>query len=231
MASSTRNDDVVELLDVGQLAHRTDAQGSAAFDYVAAGALLILRADSRCDVGDRKVVGTKTIGTDVDLDTRRTRAPEEDLCNAIGILDPFLDEKLDLFAQLHHVTRSGDRVHQYRLRIRVALLSNRRVRCLRQAPADRAQFLLNFLEGDVWVFLEVERERHIRRTARGTRAHLLDARNGIQCPLDYVRDLGFDLFRSCTGIGRAYGDGGQVYLREAIDAKREEAESAHDRQK
>ncbi len=85
------------------------------------------------NLGHRHVERAKPVRIYVHPDLRRTRAPHEHLTDAVGRFDPFLYKVFDLLGQLHHVARSADRVHQDRLRIRIALLRRRRIGGLGQA--------------------------------------------------------------------------------------------------
>ena len=101
-----RDDDVVELLDLRQLADRAQADRLCALDQRSARQLLILCGDGGRDLIDGKPVCTQPVRVDVELDLLWPAAENDDLTDAVSRLDLFLDQRRDQIGQFDDIPRS-----------------------------------------------------------------------------------------------------------------------------
>jgi hypothetical protein len=225
------DDQVLEVAHVAHAARGAQSELAALLVDAAARQLEILARERLLHVGDREVVGLELARVDRDLHGAWPAAHDADRADARQAAQLVADLPVRDVRELAQVALSGHDDRQYRRRVEVELVDDRRLGAGRQQRQDRVDLALHFLLGHVAVLLEQELHRDERAPLGRRAAQFVDARDRVDRVLDELRDAGLHLLDRGAGSVRRDHDDRQVDVREQVDADaqhRDEAE--HDGQ-
>ena len=231
MTVALADDDVAEGVDRLNAPARPQRHRGGTLLHASAGNLGVLCLKRARDVGDRQVLRPQPVGVDEDVDLAGPAAHDDDLADAADAFELTAERLVRVFGDVADRRGGRDRERQHRRRVGIELLDHRLIDRARQQGEHAVHAVAHFLRGDVAVLLEQERDDDLRDALGRVRAQLVDPADRIDGFLDLVADLGLDLLRRCARQPGRDDDGGEVDLREAVEAKLGEGEGADDGQR
>ena len=225
------DDEIVEVLRIGDAAGGAQHLLARTGGDVAARRVLILALERMLDFADRQLVRGEPVRIDPDVDGPLETAGDRDLAHAGGAFDPRLDDLVRDLGQLPHREVSGQRDGHRRGRVGVGLGDVRIERLVGELAHDRSDPIAHVLRGDVDVAIEAEDGEDVGVPGAGHRSQLGDAFHRVHRLFHRLGDLRLGLLDRGAWQGGADGDLGQIDAREAVDAEAEIAGGADDDQR
>ena len=188
------DDEIVELLGLGETAHRPQRLFTQVGRDIATGDVSVLLLQRGSDFGDGELVGGEAIGFDPDIDGARQPADDLHFAHAGGSLERYLHDLVCQLGELANRQVAGQRHRQHRRTIVVLLENHRRIDVVRQQSQHCAHPIANVLRRGVDVAFEIERDVDHRLARDRHRSKFADPLHTIDRLFDDVRDLRLHLF-------------------------------------
>jgi hypothetical protein len=231
VAGAIGDRDRLEVLRLGDLAHRADRQFLRTLRNAARRQLDILLPQRRRHLGQRDVERPHRVGIEDDLDLAVGAADQLNLSDAAHALEPLLDLLVGDPGQVTEREIAADRDLQNRHGAGIELLDHWRFGGLGQPRRDERDAIADFLGGHIAILVEQEGDVDLRDALDRARAQLVDAADRVDGAFDLLGDLALDLLGRRTRVGHRHRDGWQIDVGHQIDAQPHERVEADDGQR
>src|SRR5690606_1620873 len=229
LAPTVRDDDVLEVPDLGDPAGHADELLRAAALEPPGRDLHVLTLERADDLGDRYADRVHAVREQVDPYLALEPARDPDLADAGDRFQAPTDRLIGECRQLdgrEHVRREREREDRHRGR--VELLHDRRLDVEGQVAADRFDLRADVLCRGVVVTAELELDYDERDAFERDGRDLVHTLDGVERLLQTTRDLALDRLRARARVDRLDRDERDVDVRELVDREAPEAEEPQD---